>query len=743
MGSYSVHEISAGMYIISASLVGFTPVAGNDTLLITRKVGNVLVHHIVMREMASQLEAVTVVAKKEAIEIQNGKLILNVQNSALTSGASALDLLRRIPGVSLGQDDQIMLKGSGGINVMIDGKMTYLSEQQLVQILRGVSAENISRVEVVSAPTAEYDAAGNAGIINFVTKKNLANGYSLDIRSGVSKGKFWMVNENVTGSYRNNKLNVFGSFDYNTPHRYTNGKSGNSFVENGLPIRISRENQVPHMIKFYTYKAGVDWQINPSHQISAGYNGYFDDFVKDNARSVVNKIDVNTNQIGSVHSNNYLEEPYHYDAANLSYKFEMDSTGKNLTADIHYVSYRNFSDGVLTTQEYGGAHEQIGETRQLQSHQPGTVQISSVKTDLELPFPAFTLKTGLKYAYVTNDNNFRFDSLINGRFVEASSMSNHFKYEEKIAAAYISASKKWARTSIEGGLRLESTIADGRTVKQGVDNHWQYTQLFPSLSVDHVLNNSSRLSLSLSRRINRPTYSNLNPVRWYADQYFFFYGNSNLRPEMAWLYSAAYTFKDKYVLTANYSKRSDYLSRSITVEPETNAVVSQAANFDKMRRFDLVASVPVHVSSFWNLQFTGGTNYTSYPIPLREGQSTIAKWAANVIASQQLTLPAGINVELTATWYSGELWGIYEKKSIFFTDFGIRKSFPGSRLDVRFSYNDFLRTNRYRAFSRSNFTDYQYNDLPDTRRLSLSVKYHLGGKLQSGQSRRIEEQDRL
>ncbi|MEO6282395.1 MAG: outer membrane beta-barrel protein [Dyadobacter sp.] len=739
-GRFSIVLGGNKRYVITATLMGFNQVT--DTVSTDGDASKEILFDIVLNETASELQAVTVTSKKQTIEMQHGKLIYNVQNSALTSGSSALDLLRKVPGVSLGQDEQIMLKGSSGLNVMVDGKMTYLSEQQLIQLLKGMNAENISKIEVISAPTAEFDAAGNAGIINFVTKKNTQSGYSVDFRSGVSKGKFWMVNENITGSYRTKKLNIFGTLDFNTPHTFMKSSSGSSIVEHGERVYLKRELRTPHKINFYTYKLGADWQIAPKHQISAGYSGYLDDFVKDNASSTVRKLDAHGKLLGVVRSNNYLEEPYYYNATNLSYKFDIDSLGKKVTVDGHYISYRNNSDGVLSTdiQDYG---EQASVVNKLQVHQPGIVTIRSIKADIELPFDMVTLKAGAKYAYVTNDNQFTFDSLSNGQFIEASSMSNHFKYDEKIAALYISAARKLERTSIEVGLRLESTVAAGRTVKQGIENHWDYTTLFPSLTIDHTIDSHNKVNISVSRRINRPGYASLNPVRWYADQFFYYSGNPYLKPEMAWLFSADYTFKDKYVLTASYGRRTNYLSRRLVIEENTNAIISQSANYDNMQRLDLLASVPIQLFPFWEVQITGGINHTRYPIPLLEKEKTFSLWASSLIISQQIKLPAGFNMEVSANYTSDELWGIYRRRSVFFADVGLRKSLFKGKVDARFSFNDFLRTNLYKGASLSDFTDYYYQDRPDSHRLAISFRYHLGGKLQSSQSRRIEEQDRL
>lgn len=726
------------LVFLLCSMHGFCQQISSDSMLLDSTI-----RALEQADSARLLKAVTVKASKQALEIQNGKLVFNVANSASASGASALDLLRKMPGVSLGQDDQIMLKGAPGVNVMLDGKMTYLSQQQLVQLLRGMNAENISKIELISSPTAEFDSAGNSGIINIVSKKHPSDGYSLDLRSGIAKGKYWMLNENIAASYRGKKLTLSGSLDYNMPYTFMQSKSGNTIIQNGSPVGVRRELQTPTHIHFYTYKAQAEWSISSRHRINGGYDGYLDDYVKNNARSTVTRFGQNNQPIDIVKSTNYLEEPYHYDAANLGYQFNIDSVGKKLTVEAHYISYRNFSDGTLTTNYFNAAGAPKDEQEQLRVHQPGTVAIHSLKTDLDLPFKTFGLKAGAKYADVRNHANYRFDSLLDNAFIEAKSMSNQFRYREQIAAAYISAGKKLDKTSLEVGLRLESTNANGYTVETEINNRWRYTSLFPSVLVDHTFDQNHKLNLSVSRRINRPTYSNLNPVRWYYDKYFFYSGNPFLKPELAWLYSLGYTLKDQYVLTASYSRRRDYLSRRLTVEPGTQAVISQSFNFDKMERLDVMLSLPFKPAAFWDIQLTAAVNYTAYPIPLTDGMKTLTKWTANAMLNQQLRLPAGIQMEISATWTSSELWGIYEKRSIFFTDFGVEKSFASNKIDVRFAFNDFLKTNRYRGRSLSDYTNYHYDDLPDTRRVSLSIKYHIGGKLQGGRSSRIEEQDRL
>lgn len=685
------------------------------------------------------LQTFTVKAQKQLIEINKGKIVLNLQNSALTSGVSAFDALKQLPGITIGQDDNILLRGSSGINVMIDGKMTYLSGKQLTTLLQGMSAENLSKIELLTAPSAEFDAAGNAGIINIVNKKRNVPGYAIELRSGISKGKYWMVNENITASLHTGKWNLYGSLDYNTPHRVLTGQSGNTVAQNGEKLQINRTVENIFKIKYYTYRIGADWQAGRRHLFSLHYNGYFDDF-KAAKSSSLKMYYPNGTEHSDIQTQNDIVEPYHYDAANFSYKFDIDASGKKIITDAHYISYRNLSDGWMTSNISDGG---VRTTNTLRQHQPGFIEIKSIKTDVDLPYRSFSLKAGVKYSITSNDNAYRFDSLAGSDFVEAATMSNHFKYEEKIFAAYASMSRKFSKTTVEAGLRLENTYARGYTVKQDLNKTWKYTSLFPSLSVDHPINDNNKINVSVSRRINRPSYADLNPVRWYNDQYFYYSGNPELQPEMAWLFSTAYTLQNKYILTATYSLRDNYLGRQLAVDPSTGSIKSQSANFNHAKRFDLDMSVPFKITSFWDLQLSSGLNYTTYPISVTNGLQQLSQWAGNVQLRQQLRLPWDIGLDLSGFFYSNELMGIYQTAHYFMMDAGIRRSFLKNNLVLQLTGSDIFRTNRYEAMSQTDITDYHYLDRRDSRRVAFSVHYHIGGKLLSKKGSTIEEQERL
>lgn len=731
-------QVSPGYYRVGSSFAGFLPFQ-SDTIRIPDNPAHRSQLTIILQPAIGTLQEVVVAAAKKKMEVKGNRIILDLQNSALAAGGSALDALKSLPGISIGQDDQLMLRGSTGLNVMIDGRMTFVSGKELTQLLTGTAAGNISKIELITSPSAEFDAAGNAGIIHIITRKNLRKGYALDIRTGISKGKYWMTNENITASIRTSTLNITGSFDYNTPHRYFKGESGNSIRQEDATTLIRRNNEVSYKIKYYTYQLGVSWQFLPHHQLMAGYSGYKDDF-KALKFSAIKKYDLHHQLQSSSQTATSILEPYYYDAANLSYQFDLDTTGKKLTADAHYISYRNYSDGLMTTVAFDKEGRPAAEQQALLNRQPGFIKIQSYKVDAVLPFHQLTLQTGIKYSRVTNDNKYRFDSLVNGQFVEAVTMSDHFRYKEEIAAAYLSGSKKIGNTSVNIGLRVEHTLAHGLTVEKGISNKSEYTRFFPSFSVEHIIDGNHRIQLSASRRIERPAYSNLNPVRWYDDPYFLYAGNADLKPEMGWLLSSTYTFRQQYILLISYSRRTDYLSRRLLPEPGTKALISQMTNFPRLDRVDLNISIPHSLLPWWQLQFVAGLNYMRYPI---QDHKKLSQWAGSIQVNQQIKLPGNLRFELVAYGYSNELMGIYQKQAMFFMDGGFRKSFLKNKLDARLSCTDLLGTNHYKAYAQSDQTDYHFHDRPDTRRVAISFTYHFGGKLHTGQTRRIEEQDRL
>jgi hypothetical protein len=687
------------------------------------------------------LHEVKVVGQKKSFEAKNGKMIFNTGQQLTLASSSALEVLQRTPGVSLDQNEAILLKGSAAVNVMIDGKMTYLSAQQLTNMLKGMTAANISKIEIISTPGAQFDAAGNAGVINIITKKSTAKGYAADISSTVGGGHYFLNRHNFTGNIRNKWMNVYGTFDYNRQHSLSKRNATQKSVQIGNNIIYNRHILDEMKTNYYTYRLGVDITLNKKNEISLLYNGYTDGWKRNAPGTTL--VSVNGTEKSIIENQTTLKEPYYNNGFNFSHLLKIDTTGKQLQTNVDYISYKNNSDGTLTNVLKDIPSGSSDPLQQLKFHQPSHIDIRSFKTDLEIPYKSIIVKSGLKYAMVTINNDFRYDSLINNSFVYAPTLSDHFIYKENIAAGYLSFQKRWKNTTIDAGLRVEHTHSDANSINNGIQNIRNYTDIFPSLAIDQSLGLSSKLSFSLSRRINRPVYTNLNPVRYYSDKFAYFQGNPNLLPEKGWTASLLYVLKDNYSATLSYSRANNFIGQTVRSDDENTVLVTSNGNFSHKDRFDLLLYSSFKVAKYWHMSNNVNLSYTRYPLQQLVGTKIVSKASVDLSSIQTISLPAKTTLEMSANYTSPTLNGFYVNRYYFTLDGGLKKSLYNSKFDIRLTATDILRTVRLQGYSISDFADNVYHTKPDTRRFYLSLTYHLGGKVKQNRSQKLEEKDRL
>ncbi|MDR6340527.1 hypothetical protein HNQ91_003592 [Filimonas zeae] len=687
------------------------------------------------------LQGVKVTAGRRLLEAKKGKLVLNVDKSTAAAGSSAFDVLQRAPGISVDQNDHILLKGAGGVNVLLDGKMTYMSAQQLANVLKGMPAENIASIEIITMPGAEFDAAGNAGVINIITKKSNRPGYAVQLSSSLGAGHYLLHNQQITGNLRLQKMNFFGTLGYNQRKTFNTRSAGNSFETDTDTVYLSRLSLEPWLSRFYTYKAGADWYISNKHQLGFLYNGSLDDWSKDAGATTL--LSSGGKTIQTIENRSVAIEPYYNNAFNLNYAYKYDTTGKKISVDADYISYRNHSDGFLANQSYNSNGMPDDVYQELRFRQPSYIKIRSVKADADWPMPVAHFKAGVKHAAVAIDNQFRYDSLLNHAYTPAESLSDYFQYTERISAAYASAERSFGKTAIAMGVRVEHTYTKGQAIHAGITTERNYTNLFPSFSVEQPFHNRHSLSFSLSRRINRPSYAELNPVRWYADKYSYYTGNPTLRPELTWLFALSYTLMNKYTATLSYNRLNHFISQTVVTDNVTGTVARQNANFSHQNRWDLLLLAPLRVATFWNLTATANPSYTAYPVMQKRGALQKSRIALALGLNQVFTLPAGIVLELNGRYSSGELTGIFFTSSYGMLDGGIKKSFLKNRFDLKLSFSDAFHTNRFKGYSVSDLSFYNYHFISDTRRVFITAVYRLGGKVNGVQNRLTDEQKRL
>ncbi|WP_462268039.1 outer membrane beta-barrel protein [Mucilaginibacter sp.] len=739
-GRFLIKPLPAGNYRLQANSVGY--IIYNREFRISYGTPAQL-PDVILAESNRVLAEVQVNGKSNPLSLSKGKLTYNVEQSIAASGSTALEVLRRMPGISIDATGNVQLKGSAAVNVMLDGKMTYLSGQQLAQLLEGMPSSSINKIEIINTPGAQYDASGNAGIINIVSRKSAKLGYAANINAGLTVGRYLVHNESFTGNIRTSKFNFFGGFGFSyrnnfqheTSRQFTPAAlgSGTFFDRDG----ISRTKT-----NYYSFKAGVDLYLKPKHTLGFVYTGIIDDWSKEIAGTALIRQGNSVLQ-SKLLSNTQIAEPYYNDAYNLNYQFKIDTTGTLLTADADYIDYSNNSDGFSSSNNYSLQGLLLEPYQQLNFHQPTEIHVKSLKIDFIKPLKQYILKAGLKYASARVNSNFRYDSLINQQLVYAASLSNHFIYTENVPAAYFNIGREWKTTSAEVGLRGEYTDAKAASISTNQQRIYNYLTLFPTLNLTHTFNTDHKLDLSASRRINRPYYNDINPARHFLDRYAVYQGNPNLIAETSWIASLGYTWKQKYILSLNYNRDQNFISRYAIVDPATQVLTTNLANFPHRDRLELQAIVPYSPLSFWDINSSVTLSYTSYPLQQMDGDMQARKVNLDLSINQTFRLPGNIAAELLTRYTTPELIGVYVARYYLNLSGGFKKSFLNNKLDTRFAFADLLHTGWFWGYSISNTAAYSYKNTPDSRRFSLTFTYRLGGKLNTGKPHRTEEQNRL
>ncbi|RYY65162.1 MAG: TonB-dependent receptor, partial [Chitinophagaceae bacterium] len=552
-----------------------------------------------------ELKEVQVQSTRPGIEQKADRLVVNVENTALAAGNTAYAVLAKTPGVTVDAEGNIQLNGRSGVTVMIDGRPTYLSARDLRTLLEGMPAENLKNIEIITNPSAKYEAEGTAGILNLnlkrQTQQGLAGsvymGYNTDLaHSGWSTG--------VSVNYRRNGWSFFANVD---AMRRVGGRSGvftRSFAGSNGTTYFNQEAVGSHYNEGPpTLRMGSDWQLGRGHSI--GFNYYFN-------QNTLRQVFFTGTGIGPdpahpalrVDARNYMMNVWQGMTGNVHYLFKIDSLGSTLSADLDGARIRNRGDADFFN-FYDTAAGAKG-TDFLYQESPNGYDILSGRIDGSWALKGGRkLEGGLRASRVLSDNDARFYFHNTPALLPDPYRSNHFRYRESIYAAYVNTVfPVGKRFTAQAGLRMEQTVSHGEQLTTGQVTDRSYTNLFPSVFLQEKLSERYSMSLSYSRRLQRPNYGNLNPFRLYRDPYTWFEGNPYLRPQYAHSLALTQSINKTYLITLSYLYTSDIMSELPRLVPDSAYTIYYTGNVNSEREMGLTAVVPLKIRRWWDVQNT-------------------------------------------------------------------------------------------------------------------------------------------
>jgi hypothetical protein len=727
-GGVAFEKIAAGHYFIQASQMGYTT-SYSTAFQVDATHLAIALGSMKLPPLGKNLQAVNVTAQKPYIESSAGKTVMNIENSVSAAGNTALDLLRRAPGVQVDNNENVTLKGQS-VTVMIDGKLTYLSGEQLTNLLKTTPGESIASIEILTSPSAKYDASGNGGMINIKTKKGKMTGVNGSVSATLTQAKYGRYGLSGNINWRTEKFNLFGNFDQGDYPRQVTRDYERSVKEGDGSITFMRQGVFQrNRFKNNYLKVGMDYFINDKHTIGVLANGFKNAFSnqiysntglgRKNAPpdSVVNSLTVNDNKFDNI-------------ALNLNYKGIIDTAGgREISFDADYAQFNNHRFMQLNDSLYD-THSKINRNPNSIRTTGGTqVIIKSLKADLSWPLGKNSkLETGVKGSFVTTTNVLQFDSLFQSTYRPSPSLSDRFNYQEDVYAAYATYKQQIRKTNVQLGLRVENTASTGHSFT--TDNYVKrsYTDFFPNINVEQKLNDKNKVSLAMSRRIERPQYGQLNPFMFYLDKYTYFRGNPYLKPQYSNIAELAYTFKDKYIATLRYSRIKDMMEEFITQNDSTKASISTERNYDKTDIFSLLLTLPIQVTKWWTSDNNVDLSYNKYKFEDPDTKEPYSRYNVNyyISSTNTITLPHDMKLEVMGYYNSPFVFGIFRGYSQYNLNLGLQKMFLNKNATVKISYNNILRNESYRGAAEFKNLNMNIFNTWQFRTVNLTFSYKFG-----------------
>ncbi|PWJ55620.1 outer membrane receptor protein involved in Fe transport [Dyadobacter jejuensis] len=726
-GHYQFDAVEQGQYLVQASMVGYNK-QYSETFRLKGK--SLQLPILKLSPSSESLQEVNIVAKKPFIEQEIDRTIVNVANSIVSAGATALEILERAPGVTVDQqNEQLKLRGKEGVIVQIDGKQTYLSQQELIALLRNTPSDNIEKIELITNPSAKYDAAGNSGIINIKMKKNQNYGTNGNINLGIAYAKYPRASATATINHRAGKISSYLSLST----FYNQG-----FNNNDIYRKIPYEDQVTIFdqrterkseSKYHTVRAGLDYSITDKTTVGVLVSGFHNDwgnpFGETNTRILNQDLSLQRTFKTEVYNGSKKNNL----TANVNFKHQFDDKGKELTMDVDYVIYDGANNSNLDTRYFLPDGQQDGSADLVRSDMPSTIQIGVAKLDYTQPLWKGKLETGLKASYVKSDNNMIFEVKLDDWQLDPK-RSNQFLYTENINAAYLNFNGNLTKKlKYQLGIRGEHTHSVGNSVTLDQVKDRNYLNFFPSAFLSQQLDSNNVLNLSFSRRIDRPNYQSLNPFEYYLDPYTFSRGNPNLKPQYTNSFQLIHVYKSFLNTTLAYSRIKDLIADELPhqIASENKTYVSPD-NLDTQDNISLTVSMPIPVKKWWSIQtnFTGMYNhYNSYYL---EETLEIKQLSWNMYANNQFSLPKDWSIELSGWYNSRSFYGLYQAKPMGMVNAGIQKKILNKKATVRFNVNDIFWTNKFNGKVAYQDLDMTVKSQWPSRQFRLSLSYNFGNQ---------------
>ena len=733
-GKFEFENLPEGKYLLSVTAVGHAK-AYSSSFDVNGTA--VQLDAISLSLQSKEMKEVTITSRKPLIEQKIDRTVVNVDASVTNVGATALEVLEKSPGITLDKDGNISLKGKQGVTVYIDGRPSYLSGQDLVNLLRNMNANQLDQIEIMTNPPAKYDAAGNSGIINIKTKKNKTKGFNGSATVGYSQGAYWRTNESLNLNYRNGKVNLFGNVGFNKNNSFQELTIHRKYLkEDGKTIDAMFDQVafMPRNNSSTNLKIGMDYFLNRKTTLGFVASGFINpennfnyntSYLKDQ-NGIVDSIVYSTGDMKNTWKNGNL---------NLYVRHQIDSTGKELSADFDYAGYNSSNEQNFMNASFHPDWVKKGQT-DLLGVLPVNINIYSAKVDYTHPIKKeLKLEMGIKSSYVNTDNAANYYNLIGQDWEIDYTKTNRFKYQENVNAAYINLSKQFKKLGVQAGLRFENTnykgnqLGNEQTQDSSFTNH--YNNLFPTVFLSYAVDKKNTFTANLGRRIDRPAYQDLNPFLFFLDNYTYESGNPFLRPQYSTNFEVGHMYGGFLTTTINYGRTKNFFTE--TFEQSGYATIVRNGNIGIRENAGISVSAQVPVTKWWTAVLYGNYNFNRFKGELYGEEINIE--ASNVLfnVNNQFKFNKGWGAELSGFYRTKGVEGQIQINPLGQASVGATKQVLKGKGTLRLTVRDIFYTNWVTGNIKFQRTEAYFENRRDSRVASISFTYRFGKPIKGPQ----------
>ncbi|RRJ89823.1 TonB-dependent receptor [Paenimyroides tangerinum] len=675
------------------------------------------------------LEEIVVSSYRKLIKREVDRLVFDVGNSPHHEGTNLTEILKITPGVSV-VNNNVSIIGKSETQIMINNRLTTIPSGGLTNFLNSISSDDIKTIEVITNPPSQYDSEGNYGLINIIYKKR-ENLWSSRLHSAYTQTTYSAISGGGNLAYYKNNLSI--TLDINGKKGYE-GVRESSIIEypsqlwNGITTRKDRKD-------YLSSRLSLQYDATDKITIGGQYvGGIATPNIKDNSRTQITNTFSELDSLVLAGGNNIRENFNH--SLNAFTIIKMDTLGRTLNIDLDYLKFdekqnRDFHTRTILADGNEGDNFSISNNY---SHQD--INIYSIKADFVHPIKQFSINYGGKISYIDNNNSISFTDLTTGTPISGLNQSDRFQYKENTQSLYFSIAHKLNSVwNFKAGMRYENTNTEGVSITLNQTNKNHYYKFFPSLYTTYTPNNNNTYSFSYGKRIQRPRFWEINPFRWYVNDYYYSEGNPFLQPAFVDNFELNHIYKGVLTTILFMSITDNGFGQMPLIDPNTNVVTLTRQNYFKKYNYGIGVVYQYQKSTWFNSFLHTQVYYSDTEFNNDIDESLIGNEQNgftytltnnnSFILNKSKTLFADLSL-----WYSSpNNSGLHRQESRYSASLGVRALFMDKKLQIAANVYDIFKTSNPDIITTYNGGLRRIaNVYNDNRYFNLSVSYNFGNQ---------------